>query len=31
MTLTFGPEDHQESDAVFLTRIEGGKAVPLAP
>ena len=27
--VTFGPDDHQGSDAVFLTRIEQGKAVPV--
>ena len=27
--VTFGPNDHQGSDAVFLTRIEQGKAVPV--
>jgi ABC-type branched-subunit amino acid transport system substrate-binding protein len=28
-TLTFGPKDHQGSEAVFLTRFAGGKVVPL--
>ena len=27
--VTFGPNDHQGSDAVFLTRIEQGRAVPV--
>lgn len=29
LTLTFGPDDHQGLDAVYLTEIRGGKAVPL--
>jgi ABC-type branched-subunit amino acid transport system substrate-binding protein len=28
--IRFGPGDHQGSDAVYLTRIEGGRAVPVA-
>lgn len=27
--VTFGPDDHQGSDVVFLTRVEQGKAVPV--
>jgi branched-chain amino acid transport system substrate-binding protein len=27
--LTFGPEDHQGSDSVYLTKVEGGKVVEL--
>jgi ABC-type branched-subunit amino acid transport system substrate-binding protein len=31
LTLTFGPDDHQGSDAVFLTAISQGSAKPLTP
>jgi ABC-type branched-chain amino acid transport systems, periplasmic component len=29
ISLTFGPEDHQGMDEVFLTVVKGGQAVPL--
>lgn len=29
LRITFGPGDHQGSDAVYLTRIESGRAVPV--
>ncbi|MBZ0155668.1 MAG: ABC transporter substrate-binding protein [Alphaproteobacteria bacterium] len=29
VSLTFGADDHQGSDSVFLTRVQGGKAAPV--